>query len=344
MKIRTKLTLRYLLVSTLLVIFVFFALEETLFPQKGYDMLRILNVKLFAIWTISFIILFVIGYFMAGSALKPVSHIIRQVENITASNLSKRVEVEDIKDEIGELATTFNKTLDRLEKSFESQKMFISHVSHELRTPMAALIAELELSQHKERSNQAYKQVVTNALEDAHKIERLAAGLLDLAKASYHIDQINISEVRLDELLIDACNIITKANPKYKVDLAFDNESDDDDSMITVYGNEYLLRTAFVNLIENNCKFSDNHTSLIQISFSGTKVTITFSDNGIGIQPEDLQQLFTPFYRGSNRYYSPGNGIGLALAERIITLHQGEITVRSEPGKGTCFTTILTHI
>lgn len=213
MKIRTKLTLRYLLVSTLLVIFVFFALEETLFPQKGYDMLRILNVKLFAIWTISFIILFIIGYFMAGSALKPVSHIIRQVENITASNLSKRVEVEDIKDEIGELATTFNKTLDRLEKSFESQKMFISHVSHELRTPMAALIAELELSQHKERSNQAYKQVVANALEDAHKIERLAAGLLDLAKASYHIDQINISEVRLDELLIDACNIITKPIP-----------------------------------------------------------------------------------------------------------------------------------
>lgn len=106
MKIRTKLTLRYLFVTALLVIAVFFVLEELLFPQAGYDMLHILNTRLLAVWAVSFGLLFVIGYFMARSVLKPVSEIVKQVEAITASNLSKRVEVEDHKDEIGELART----------------------------------------------------------------------------------------------------------------------------------------------------------------------------------------------------------------------------------------------
>lgn len=343
MKIRTKLTLRYLFVSTLLVIFVFFILEETLFPEDGYDMLHILNVKLFAIWIVSFLTLFVIGYFMARSALKPVSEIIKQVENITALNLNKRVEIEDSKDEIGELALTFNHTLDRLENSFESQKLFISHVSHELRTPMAALIAELELSLYKERTNVDYKQVIESALKDAHKIDHLSKGLLDLAKASRNRDQIAISPIRLDELLIDACNVISKVNPEYKIDMVFENESDDDRS-ITVDGNEYLLQTSFVNLIENNCKFSENQSSLIQIFFHDTQVIISFSDKGIGIPQEDMESIFIPFYRGKNKEYSLGNGIGLALVKRIIELHNGKIEVESEINSGTCFKVTLSHV
>lgn len=122
MKIRTKLTLRYLFVTALLIIAVFFVLEELLFPQAGYDMLHILNTRLLAVWAVSFGLLFVIGYFMARSVLKPVSEIVKQVEAITASNLSKRVEVEDHKDEIGELARTFNKTLDRLEESLKPKR------------------------------------------------------------------------------------------------------------------------------------------------------------------------------------------------------------------------------
>lgn len=344
MKIRTKLTFRYLLVSSLLVVFVFYVLEETLYPQDGYDMLQILDVKLFIIWLTSLCILFVIGYIMARSALRPVSHIIRQVESITASNLSKRVVVKNANDEIGELASTFNKTLNRLEESFDSQKMFISHISHELRTPMAALIAELELSLHKQRSSQEYIQVIASSLDDARKIERLSAGLFDLAKASYNIDQVAISHVRLDETLIDALNVITRANPNYKVDLKFENGNNDDDKMVTIQGNEYLLRTAFANLIENNCKFSENKTSLVKISFSSNHTIVSFTDNGIGIPTDDMQHLFTPFYRGRNKTYCTGNGIGLALVERIIVLHNGTITVDSQIDKGSRFTLQFNHI
>jgi len=329
--------------TALLVVAVFVVLEELLFPQVGYDMLRILNIKLFVIWVVSFAILFIIGYLMARSVLKPVSKIVKQVEDITDSNLSKRVEIDNPKDEIGELSATFNDMLDRLEKSFESQKMFVSNVSHELRTPMAALIAELELSLHKERSNEDYKKIVENALADARNIEKLSNGLMDLAKASYYTDQIKMTSVRLDEVLLDASTMVMKARGDYNIDLIFGDYTDDD-RMVTIHGNEYLLRTAFVNLMENNCKFSHNHNSTIQISFLGDKVFIRFSDTGIGISRKDMEQMFKPFYRGGNRYFSAGNGIGMTLVERIVKLHGGTISVNSLQGEGTVFTLVFKHV
>ena len=322
---------------------VFLLLEELLYPQAGYDMFRILNMKLLAIWTVSFTILFVIGYFMARIMLKPISKIIRQVKAITASNLSKRVEIDNPKDELGELAITFNDTLDRLEKSFESQKMFLSNISHELRTPLTALIGELELSLSKEQSNEDYKKIIERALIDACNIDKLFNGLSDLAKTSYNTDQILLTPIRLDEALLDACTMVMKTCDDYKVDIIFGDLSNDD-RMVTIHGYEPLLRTAFVNLMENNCKFSNNHSATIRISFSENKVNISFSDTGIGMSQDDVEQIFKPFYRGENQHFSTGNGIGMTLVERIVKLHGGAITVNSTQGKGTVFTLSFNHI
>lgn len=343
MKIRTKLTLRYLFITTLLVVAVFVVLEELLFPEQGYDMYRILSLRLLAVWGIAFALLYVIGYFMARSVLRPVSKIVKQVEDITASNLSKRVEIENQKDEMAELATTFNDMLDRLEKSFESQKLFVSNISHELRTPMTVLIAELELSLRKERTNEDYKHVVENALADARKIEKLSNGLMDLAKASYNTKQISMTAVRLDEVLLDASSMVMKARNDFNVDLIF-GDNNDNDSLVTVNGNEYLLRTAFANLMENNCKFSHNRSSTVQISFADNRVFVRFSDTGIGIPHQDMELMFRPFYRGKNRHFSAGSGIGMTLVDRIVKLHNGTISVDSNCGEGTVFTLSFAHL
>ena len=343
MKIKTKLTIRYLVLSTLLVIFVFLILEELLYPQDGYNMLDILNFKLLFVWLISFIALFFIADHMARSVLKPVTEVVHQVEKITDYNLSERLNIENANDEIGELAVTFNNTLDRLEKSFESQKMFLSNVSHELRTPMSALIAELELSLHKERSNEDYKIVVERALKDARNIEKLFNGILDLAKTGSREDRIVKSLVRIDELFLDAFAVITKANPLYQIDLHFDEDTDDD-SYVTIWGNEYLLKTAFVNLIENGCKFSADHKSSVNISFTEKQVIISFKDKGIGIDLNEIENIFKPFYRAENDENYEGNGIGLALVDRIVKLHKGLIEVQSVKGVGTCFVLKFDHI
>lgn len=309
----------------------------------GYSAQRSLADILLALSLVGLSVLIIAGYILARSALTPVTAVVKEAENITASQISRRLPVENETDELGELSIAFNDLLDRLEKAFHAQKMFVSNVSHELRTPMAALIAELELVLLKERTPQRYIEAIQNALQDSQRIIKLMEGLLNMAKADYLPEQIKMEEVRLDELLLDARELVMKANPTYKVELVFEQEADDD-SVLTVMGNNYLLTTSFMNLIENNCKFSSNHTSFIHISFWQEMSILRFSDTGIGMTDEDKDQLFTPFYRGDNKDYVQGHGIGMTLAKKIILLHKGTVEVYSHTGEGTTFVVQIPHI
>lgn len=126
---------------------------------------------------------------------------------------------------------------------------------------MAALSAELDLAVQKERSPEQYQNAIHNALQDSQRVIKLIDGLLNLAKADYEPEQIKREEIRLDELLLDARELVLRAYPDFHVELVFEQEAEDD-KVLTVIGNSYLLTTAFVNLIENNCKYSRNQTSL----------------------------------------------------------------------------------
>lgn len=310
----------------------------------GYAKRNYLSLLLLVLWVCGLVILSFVGYLLAKSALAPVSRIVDEVDAITASNLNTRLVLQKSRDELNELSETFNRMLDRIEESFDNQKMFVSNVAHELRTPLAALTAELELALLREqRTEHEYREVIGNALNDAKRLEQLTTGLLNLAKAGYASSQIVMEQLRLDELLLDARAIILKGHPNYVVELIFDEDADDD-RLITIIGNEYLLKTAFVNLIENNCKYSEDHTSHVNISFYETLSVIRFTDNGIGIAKEEVGKIFTPFYRGTNSGQAKGQGIGLALAEKIITLHKGQITVHSQLGEGTAFVVEVPHI
>lgn len=320
-----------------------YVLTAAAYDGYGYAKQYNLQIVLIALAAGGIILLFFVGNWLAKGALSPVARIVDDVELITASNLDTRIEVTDESDEIGELAVTFNRMLDRLEKSFDSQKMFVSHISHELRTPLAALIGELEITLFKERTVAEYQQTIENILADSRKLVRLSAGMLDLAKASYDVQQISMKEVRLDEILLDAFEVVNRANPEYVVQMLFEQEPDDE-NCLTANGNEYLLRTTFVNLIENNCKFSANHTSHVRIAFLAKYTVIRFADTGIGLPPEDIENLFTPLYRGSNKGYAQGNGIGMALVDKIIRLHKGTIRVSSVVGEGTSFTLEIPHL
>lgn len=310
----------------------------------GYDNLYELQQTLLILFVVGLTLLFLAGYFLARASLKPIRDIVKEAESITAQHIHKRLPVKNEKDELGELSTTFNALLERLEISFNSQKMFVSNVSHEMRTPLAALMAELDLALQKERSGEQYRQAMQNVLQDARRMNKLIDGLLNLAKADYQKEQIKMQEIRLDELLLDVREFILRAHPEYHIDLLFEQEEADDDRLITVMGNLYLLNIAFSNLIENNCKYSDNKSSFIQISYWDKHTVIRLSDSGIGMSDTDKAHLFTLFYRGTQENVTEGHGIGMALSQKIIHLHQGTIAVHSEEGKGTTFVVELPHI
>jgi signal transduction histidine kinase len=308
--------------------------------DDGLARLKALRWELFAGFMAAIALTLLAGIFFARKALQPVSSMVENVSAISASRLDLRLGTGNGKDEIAELALTFNHMLDRLQQSFEAQKQFVSNISHELRTPLATIIAEAEVSTMKERSPGEYRETLIQIRHDARRLTRLAGDLLDLAKASYDPSGISFKELRLDEVLLDARQLVLQANPNYHIDLFFEKEIEEGDH-ITILGNQYLLKVAFSNLMENAGKFSTDHRCTITIGFTGTAAILRFTDNGIGIPEADWQKIFTPFFRGANTNYAPGNGIGLSLTQRIIHLHQGTIGVTSRPQKGTTFTVTI---
>ncbi|MCD8291135.1 MAG: ATP-binding protein [Prevotella sp.] len=296
------------------------------------------------LFIIGLTLLFIACYFLARSSLTPIREIVKEANAITANEIGQRLPVQNERDELGELAIAFNDLLERLEQSFTSQKSFVGNVSHELRTPLAALTAELDLSLSKNRTEEQYRNAMQNALQDARRMTRLIDGLLNLAKADYQKEQIKMEAIRLDELLIDAREQILRGHPHYHIDILFEQEAAEDDRLITVNGNIYLLTIAFSNLIENNCKYSADNTSFVQISYWDKWTIVRMSDDGIGMSETDKQNLFTLFYRGEQEHKVEGHGIGMALSHKIISLHHGDIAVHSEQGKGTTFVVELPHI
>lgn len=309
----------------------------------GLNNSKTLKYMLLAGFLATIILIFITGRFFAKQALKPVSDLVDKVEEINAKSLDSRVNEGNGKDEIAELAITFNQMLDRLENSFDTQKQFVSSISHELRTPLAAMLAELELSLQKERNPVDYREAIGHAIEDAQKLARLCNSLLDFAKASYHPSEISFKTVRLDEVLMDSRSQVLHQNPTCKINLIFEKEIEDDD-FISIKGNEYLLNVAFTNVMDNACKFSNDKECIVAITYHADKTIIRFQDKGIGISSEEISRIFKPFYRGENKGYANGSGIGLSLCKKIVDLHGGDIWVSSVQNGGTVFTIELPHL
>lgn len=285
---------------------------------------------------ISIGLVFISGRLFAKKALQPVSALLDKAEEISAKNLDARLPEGNGKDEIAELAITFNIMLNRLENSFDAQKQFVSSISHELRTPLASMLAELELALQKERDLKTYQEAIRHAMEDGKKLAKLASNLLDFAKASYDPAEISFKEIRLDEVLMDTRAQLCHLNPDYKINLVFEQEIENDD-FISINGNEYLLSVAFMNVMDNACKFSNKQECLVGISFNYTQTIIRFQDAGPGIEDSEIPHIFNTFYRGKNRHHAAGSGIGLSLTKKIVQLHQGGIEVSSVKNEGTAF-------
>lgn len=312
-----------------------YAVTAAAYDQYGYYYLtHLLTISIISFFII-LILIYLAGIFLSKKALSPLTEMVIQIKKITAGKLQLRLKTTKEKDELNELAENFNGMLERLENSFDSQKHFVSNISHELRTPLAAIITELELASEKDKTKEEYQETIQFALDDARNMVKLSNSLMDLAKASYDPDEISFSEVRLDEVLLESYTKITKDNPGYKVSMNIEDLVEE--HQLTILGNEYLLQVAFNNLIDNACKYSPEHTCLIDVSTDSKILTISFTNTGNSINKEDLQYIFEPFYRSENSKHEKGHGIGLFLTEKIILLHNAKVKVVSEKNK-TIFT------
>lgn len=276
------------------------------------------------------------GWIFAKRALRPISRVMNEIEGILPQKLDTRLEVPNQQDEIGRLTTTFNKLLDRIETAFQMQKIFVANVSHELKNPLTKIRSQLEVSAMKERSTSEYRSTIHSVLEDIQELAQLSNTLLELAKVSEDQGDLLTEVVRIDELLWDTRTTLSQSSTQCFIQFQLD-ELPDDDTWLEISGNSTLLKTAFLNLMDNACKFSDDHSVNVSLRTSEHKVTVQFSDKGKGIPEPDRTLVFQPFYRSENTANIKGYGIGLSLVDRIVKLHNGTTTILPNHPQGTIF-------
>jgi signal transduction histidine kinase len=284
--------------------------------------------------------LYFIGGIFTKRMLNPISDIITHVNSISDSNLDLRLNEGNGKDELAELASTFNKMLERLGNSFKLQQSFVSSASHELRTPLTSIIGNIEVLLSRQRTTEEYKIVLNTILEEAERLHKLSDGLLNIAQASSDIRTIKMEQLRIDELVEESIKSVQDQMPDCKIDLYFKNMPENSEDLL-IMGNRNLLSVAFENVFENANKFSDNKNVKICLDNSPEMIIITITDSGIGIPEKDIEKIFQTFYRSENAISFSGSGVGLALCEKIINLHNGLISVKSAVGRGTTVTIML---
>jgi signal transduction histidine kinase len=280
------------------------------------------------------------GRIYANKALKPMSDVVKQVDKITIASMNMRVSEGNGTDEIAQLAITFNQMLERLESAFEMQRSFVSNASHELRTPLTSITGQIEVSLMKPRTQGEYKAILESVLEDIKNLNALSNGLLDMAKASSDISAITLHPLRIDEILWETRTELIERKKDYNISINF-SEPIEDEKELTVIGNHHLLKTAIVNLMDNGCKFSIDKTVEIFLSVRDKYFVAEFTDNGMGIDQADMENIFQPFYRAQNAKNISGNGLGLTLTDKIIRIHQGTIKIESQLRKGTKVTVFI---
>jgi signal transduction histidine kinase len=271
------------------------------------------------------------SYFFSRKAIEPISQIVKSVKEINSLKLNTRLDEGKGKDEIDQLAITFNEMLTNLEIAFKNQEDFVSNASHELRTPFTVMIGETDYILSRERKQEEYIKHLNGLVNDLKKLNGLLNSLLELAQVNRNRN-INFSLVRVDEIVFNAVSQTKIRYPGRKIvpKIVYPETEKD----LLIMGNEGLLTIAFTNLIDNACKFSIDDVT-IEFTITGANIKIVISDRGIGIPPSELGNIHKPFARASNAKYIGGFGIGLSLVAKIMELHKAKFTIQTIEKSGT---------
>ncbi|MBN2388761.1 MAG: HAMP domain-containing protein [Anaerolineales bacterium] len=276
----------------------------------------------------------VASWFTIGRALAPISAVTEMALNIArADDLSNRIPYQGTADdEIGQLITAFNDTLERLERLFTSQQRFLADVSHELRTPLTVVKGNVDLLR---KMGCADEESLSSIEDEADRLSRLVGDLLLEAQAESGKLPLKFTDVELDTLLLDVyreMRILARDRVKLKVSQI---------DQVPVLGDPDRLKQVLINLVSNAIKYTPPGGEIIlSLGKVGEQARLIVRDTGPGIPAEDMPHIFERFYRAEKsrtRSKAGGFGLGLSIAYWIITNHGGQIEVASQEGEGTTF-------
>ena len=276
------------------------------------------------------------GYALARRALAPLEQMALRAEQITSEHLDERLPTDNVDSELGQLARAFNSTLARLEQSFEQLRRFTSDASHELRTPLTAMRSVGEVGLQKDGSREEYRDTIGSMLEEGNRLTRLVDSLLTISRADAGAIPFHPSVFSVLELTREAAALLEVLMEEKSLRLTLTG-----DESALVRGDRLFLRQSLVNIIHNAVKYSPlRGTISVNVRPDGAgRVTIEIADDGPGIPPEHVTNVFDRFYRvdQSRTRNEGGAGLGLSIANWAVQAHGGEIGLDSAPGAGCTF-------
>lgn len=255
------------------------------------------------------------------SALKPLLNLSNQIKKTTKDNLWQQVNEGNGKDEIAQIAMSYNLMIERLNKAFELQKNFVHYASHELRTPLAVMYSTTEAALDKNLTAEEYKFVLASLKDDQNNLIELTNSLLLLSQFERLQATPNLQTCRIDELIYSAIEYSKKNFNNIVIDFEFDNLPEEQDLIID--GNEALLKSAFNNLIKNAYFYSIDKKMEIRLVATPYEMQIHFDNKGEPLSNAIIENMKNPFTNGEFIGIAKGIGLGLSIVQKICTLHKG---------------------
>lgn len=304
------------------------AMGNIYYSQYLYDLI----VTLFILVPIYLLLAVAGSLFLAKKALFPIRQITLTAKAITAGELSGRIEGISSSDEVGELAVTFNSMLDELETSFQRERQFTSDASHELRTPLAVISASADEALHT-KDRHIIEENLNLIQGESGRMMKIISQMLMLSRGYEGRCHFEPEIIALKDTVASVAEELVPMAVEKRIHI-----QNRIDGSLSIYADQSLFTQLMVNLIENAIKYGNEGGNVwLSARAYETWMKISVKDDGIGMAKEDLSHIFERFYRADKARDRRGSGLGLSIAEWVVSLHGGKITAASAPGEGTEF-------
>jgi len=312
----------------------------------GQEELRELIIIMQVAFYTSLLLVLFAGFLNTMQALSPLKHLIKQVNRIGPGNIDKRVHITS-GDEVVELANNFNKMLDRISVTVDTERLFVSNASHELRTPVTSIKGQIDVALISQREPQEYEAILRSIQDDVESMTVIINSFLELAQVDVESGNVERDVMRIDEVLFSMQEDFKKKKPEYAIRVEYE-DMPGDESQLMVAGNERFLKIMMANLADNGCKFSENRSVSIKLDCAPDALYVKFIDNGMGIPFDEIEKVTQPLYRARNVRGRKGYGIGLSIVKKICDIHDAQLDIQSNLHFGTtvsvCFKYMDAHV
>lgn len=290
---------------------------------------------IFMLLIISVVVGTVVSFMISRFPLKPIRRVIDATNRLAGGDFSVRLHLPG-PSSLAELATSFNRMAEELGSIEMLRADFVDHFSHEFKTPIVSIKGFAEELKHDDLTPEQRNEYLDIIIHESTRLAQLATNVLNLSRVEKQTILANRTRFDLTEQ-VRRCVLLFE-NKWEQRRLNLNVELDE----VTIDGDEELLSQVWLNLIDNAVKFTPEGGCVdIRLQKGDGSVTFQIRDDGYGISEEAQRHIFDKFYQGDASHTVSGNGLGLSIARRVITLHNGEIYCKSEEGAGAEFTVVL---